>query len=334
MKYLLQDIRLIALLTTVGIAIIVLSLFFGSAPIMAGDTFAAFFASGDARVSIIVNEISLPRSLAAWFTGFALGASGAALQGLLRNPLSDPGVLGVSASGALGATIAIYFNFVALGFWVLPVFAILGALMATLALALFSMRNVSTTRLILVGIGISSFAGALISLVMNLAPTPFALADLVNWLFGTVSNRSMNDLGLALPFMLIGLIILLPTARYLSALTLGEETATTLGVDIRKTQLSIIVGTALLTGASVALAGTIGFVGIVAPHLARPWVHHDPARLILPSALLAAAMLTASDLIIRILPFNQELRLGVVAALIGAPAFAIIAARHANLGDS
>ncbi|OFX01808.1 MAG: ABC transporter permease [Alphaproteobacteria bacterium RIFCSPHIGHO2_12_FULL_63_12] len=308
-----------------SVAILIASCLIGPAGLSISEALAGLFA--DNAAGIIVRDIRLPRALAAWAAGAALGASGAAMQGLLRNPLADPGVLGVSAMAALGAVIAIYFNLSAHAYWATPVAAILFAALATAFLYISGAGRLSPTRLILVGVGLSSFSGALIALAMNLAPNPFILSDLVNWLFGAVANRSFDDLALAAPFIAAGFCAALFAAPGLTALSLGEETAASLGADIARTRALAISGAALMTGASVALAGAIGFVGIVAPHLARPFVSHDPGRAILPSALIGGAILSLADLVIRLLPFDQELKLGVAAALIGAPGFIWIAAR-------
>lgn len=297
----------------------------------AGIDLANAFAAGPDAV--ILWEIRLPRALAAFLAGAALAASGAALQGLMRNPLADPGVLGVSAMAALGAIVAVYFNLAALSALATPLAAILFALAAVALLFALGAGRVSPTRLILIGVGLSSFAGALMALVMNLAPNPFVLSDLVNWLFGAVTNRSFKDILLVAPFMAAGLAAVLASARGLSALSLGEEAARSIGADLGMVRLLAIAGAALLTGASVALAGAIGFVGIVAPHLARPFLRHDPGAALIPSALIGGAILTAADLFIRLLPFAQELKLGVAAALVGAPAFILIAARTQRMAS-
>ncbi len=314
-----------AILAGASIALILLSLFIGPAAIAPGDALAALF-SDQGAVSAIIREIRLPRALAAFLAGACLGAAGAGLQGLLRNPLADPGVLGVSAAAALGAVIAIYFNLAALAFWAAPMMAILFALGATAALYALGAGRVTTARLILIGVGLSSFSGALISLAMNLSPNPFALSDLINWLFGTVANRSFADLALAAPFAFLGFVMIIAAAPGLLALTLGEETADSLGADLKRTRALVIIGAAFLVGASVATAGAIGFVGIVAPHLVRAFAGQNPARLLLPSALMGGLMLAGADIVIRLLPFDQELRLGVAAALIGAPGFVWVAA--------
>ncbi|MGC6512066.1 MAG: FecCD family ABC transporter permease [Parvibaculales bacterium] len=288
---------------------------------------AAMFGGEDDVARQILFDIRLPRALAAWLVGATLGVSGAALQGLLRNPLADPGVLGVSAGAVLGATLVIFYSLAASSVLVMPAAAILGALTATLFIAAVARRSANMTVLILAGVGVSSFAGALMALMMNLAPNPFTLSDMVNWTLGSVAYRSMDDILLVLPFMAIGLVVLWRVRRGLSALTLGEESAHALGVNLRHLRFGVIAGTGLLTGAGVALAGAIGFLGIIAPHMIRPYVGYDPARSLLPSGLLAGLILVVSDIAVRMLPGVTELKLGVVAALIGAPVFVAIAVK-------
>ncbi|MCI4645355.1 MAG: iron ABC transporter permease [Hyphomonadaceae bacterium] len=303
----------------------------GSTPMPAGRVLAALFGGADAADRLVVWQIRLPRALAAWLVGAALGVSGAALQGLLRNPLAEPGVLGVSASASLAATFTLYYGLAALSPWLLPIAAILGALAATALIALAAIRTRSVVTLILIGVGLSSFAGAAMSLLMNLAPNPFTLSDMINWMLGSVANRSFEDIGLAAPFLIAGAAILLFFRRGLSALTLGEEAASGIGLDLRRQRILTVLGAGLATGGAVALAGAIGFVGIVAPHIIRPFVKHDPARSLIPSALLAGLILVLADIGVRILPTTNELKLGVVAALIGAPAFVWIAMRRRTL---
>ena len=305
----------------------------GSIPLGAGRVLAALLGGASAGDRVVVWEIRLPRAVAALVVGAALGASGAALQGLLRNPLAEPGVLGVSATAALGATFVIYYGLVNAGAFALPMAAIAGALAATALLTVAATRVGSVVTLILVGVGLSSFAGAMMALLMNLAPHPFSLSDMLNWMLGTVANRSFDDLLSAAPFLVAGLAILFAGRRSLSALTLGEETAAGVGVDLPRTRRLVVVGAGLATGAAVSIAGAIGFVGIVAPHLVRPWVNHDPARTLGPSALLAGFMLVVADLGVRVAPTGTELKLGVVAALMGAPVFVWIAARRRASSD-
>jgi len=324
---------LLPALTLASLAALIAACFLGSTDLPPARVIAALLGQGSTGDTLIILQIRLPRALAAFVTGAALGLSGAALQGLLRNPLAEPGVLGVSASAALTATLAIYYGLTALSPWALPIAAIIGALGATAIIALAAVRTQSVVTLILIGVGLSSFAGALMSLLMNFAPNPFTLSDMVNWMLGSVANRSFEDLGLAGPFMLAGFVILFGTARGLSALTLGENAASGLGLDLRRQRMLTVAGAGLATGAAVSIAGAIGFVGIVAPHLARPFVRHDPARTLVPSALLGGLLLTLADIGVRILPTTTELKLGVVAALIGAPAFIAIAARRGRSHD-
>jgi iron complex transport system permease protein len=324
--------RLNLALAALGLLTVVAGTVLGGAALPPGEALAGLVFLGGEEARIIAQEIRLPRALAAFLIGGALGLSGAALQGLLRNPLADPGVLGVSAMSALGAVIAIYFNLAAISVWMTPGLAVVFALAATALLYALGAGHATTTQLVLVGVGLSSFAGALTALLMNLAPNPFTLSDLVNWLMGSVANRSFADIGFAAPFWLAGLVMVLCAGPGLRALTLGEEGAAAAGANVPRVRGLVIAGAALLTGASVAVAGAIGFVGIVAPHLVRPFVRHDAGDLLIPSALAAGVILALADLAIRLLPFTIELKLGVAAALVGAPAFIWIAARSRGIG--
>ena len=288
---------------------------------------AALAGRGEAGDAMILWQIRLPRGLAAALVGAALGMSGAALQGLLRNPLAEPGILGVSASAALFATVALFFGFASAGAWVLPIASTTGAMAATSIVALAAIRARQVVTLILIGVGLSSFAGALMALLLNLAPNPFTLADIINWTLGTVANRSLYDIALALPFLVLGAAFMVVSGRGLAALALGEEAAQSMGLNLKKQRLLVIIGAGLATGGAVALAGAVGFVGIVAPHIVRPLVRHDPAKLLVPSALLGAVILVVADVTVRVIPTVSELRLGVVAALLGAPVFVWIAAK-------
>ncbi|WP_409433958.1 FecCD family ABC transporter permease [Litorimonas sp. RW-G-Af-16] len=304
----------------------------GSTPLGPSRVLASLLGQGDVGDSLVVWQIRLPRAAAAFLVGAALGVSGAALQGLLRNPLAEPGVLGVSASASLAATFAIYYGLTGANPWVLPIAAVIGALAATMVIALTAIKTKSVVTLILVGVGISSFAGAMMSLLLNLSPNPFSLADMINWTLGSVANRSFDDIALAAPFWLMGFAILWFSRRGLSTLTLGEEAASGLGVNLKRQRIWVVLGAGLATGAAVSIAGAIGFVGIVAPHLIRPLVRHDAARSLLPSALLAGIFLVLADIGVRILPTQTELKLGVVAAIFGAPAFIWIAVSRRSAG--
>lgn len=323
-------------LTPALLAAAVLSIFLacllGSTPLGLPRVLAAFFGNGEPGDGLVVWQIRLPRAIAAFVVGAALGASGAALQGLLRNPLAEPGVLGVSASASLAATFVIYYGLTGASPWLLPIAAILGALVATAIIALAAIKTQSVVTLILVGVGLSSFAGAAMSLLLNFSPNPFSLADMINWTLGSVANRSFEDIALAAPFLIAGFLILYFTRRGLSVLTLGEEAASGLGVNLKQQRIWVVLGAGLATGAAVSIAGAIGFVGIVAPHIIRPFVRHDPARSLVPSALLAGVFLVLADIGVRILPTQTELKLGVVAAIFGAPAFIWIAMRSQSAG--
>ncbi|KQN26354.1 ABC transporter permease [Sphingomonas sp. Leaf33] len=320
--------RISVTLAAAALVAIVAACFLGSTPLPADRLFAALIGQGLPGDTIVVWMIRLPRALAAFLAGAALGISGAALQGLLRNPLAEPGVLGVSACATLAATVALYYGVVGASPIALPAASILGALAATAVIAGVAMRTTSVATLILIGVGLSSFAGAIMALLLNLAPDPFSLGDMINWTLGSVANRSFGEIAGTLPFMVVGAALLFLTRRGLSALTLGEEAAAGIGLDLRRQRIAVVLGAGLATGASVALAGTIGFVGIVAPHLVRPWVGHDPARSVVPSGLLAGLFLVLADIGVRLIPTTAELRLGVVAALVGAPLFVVIAARR------
>lgn len=300
----------------------------GSTTLSPVEVMSALLGFGDAGNRVIVWEIRMPRALAAFVVGVSLGLAGAALQGLLRNPLAEPGVLGVSASASLFATAALFYGLTEIWPYALPISAIIGALAATSLLAIIGARMSSMITLILIGVGISSFATAVMALLMNLAPNPFSLADMVNWMLGSVANRSFDDLALAAPFIAVGSAILVGGKRNLSALTLGEETAEAIGLNVSRARILVVTGAGLVTGAAVSIAGAIGFVGIVAPHLVRPWVCFDPARTLIPSGMLAGIILVSADILVRVLPTSSELKLGVVAALLGAPAFIFIAAQR------
>jgi len=320
--------RLIVILAIASLLVIIAACTLGSTAMDFSRVVAALFGQSSPGDNIVIWEIRLPRALAAYIVGVALGASGAALQGLLRNPLAEPGVLGVTATASLSATFALYYGFAATSPYLLPAYAILGALAATTLLAVAAIRIKSVVTLILLGVGLSSFSAAAMSLLLNLAPNPFSLSDMINWLLGSVANRSFEDIKIAMPFMTVGLAILYFSRRGLSALTLGEEAASGIGLNLSRQRIAVVLGAGLATGASVALAGAIGFVGIVAPHLIRPFVAYDPARSLLPSAMLAGIILVIADIGVRLLPTSAELKLGVVAAIIGAPAFVWIAVRR------
>lgn len=294
------------------------------ASLMAGRTWIPFdeWLSGDLR-SMIVMELRLPRACIGALVGAALGISGAAMQGYLRNPLADPGLFGISSSAALGAVTSLYFGY-AVSAFILPIFALIGAGLGMTALALLSGRSGSLILFTLAGIILSSLTGSLTSLLISLAPTPFAASEIVTWLMGALMDRSWDDVKLALPLMAIGMVLLLAAGRNLDALTLGESTARSLGVNMARLQWFIVLGVGLCVGSSVAVAGIIGFVGLVVPHLVRPLVGHQPSALLVPSALAGALLIVLADCFVRILPSASELRLGIAMAVLGAPFFMLL----------
>jgi len=297
-----------------------LSLMIGPAAVGLGALFGQL-TGGEADTAILImREIRLPRSLLALMIGATLGISGAALQGFLRNPLAEPGVIGVSAAAALGAVIALYTGLSTSQPLALPAFAIGGALAAVLVLQVLS-GGASTLTLILAGVAISSLAGALTSLALNLSPSPLAVQEILFWMLGSITDRSMVHVALAAPFIVMGIGLLLASARDLEALTLGEEAASSMGVNLNRVRLLVVLGTAISVGAATAVSGVIGFIGLVVPHLLRPLVGHRPALLLPVSALGGALLLLCADIAVRLITPGVELKLGVLTALIGAPFF-------------
>ncbi|MSR14997.1 MAG: iron ABC transporter permease [Gammaproteobacteria bacterium] len=271
--------------------------------------------------AIILREVRLPRALLALVIGSGLGMAGAALQALLRNPLAEPGLIGISSGSALGAIVAFYSGLSAQFALGLPLGGLLGALAATLILYRLASERVGTTGLILAGVALNSLAGAAIVLALNLAPNPYAAYEIFFWLMGALTDRIFVHLVLAGPLIATGVGLLASVAPRLEALALGEDTASSLGVDLAQVRRRVILGTALAVGPGVAVAGAIGFVGLVVPHLLRPWVSHRPRLLLPASALGGGALLLAADTIARSVLLNGELKLGVITAFIGAPLF-------------
>ncbi len=313
--------RLLAVLLALAAALFTVSLIVGPAAIGPVASLQALFAGGDTPLSLVMQEIRLPRAILATLVGASLGLSGAALQGYLRNPLAEPGLLGISGSAALGAVIAIQTGLAATFPLGLPLSALTGAFAGVLLITLLAGRRGGTLSLILAGIAISALASAMVSLALNLSPNPFATSEIVFWMMGSLADRSMQHVWLALPFVMVGAALLLTLGRPLNAITLGEDAAETLGMRLARVRWQLIVGSALVVGASTAVAGTIGFVGLVVPHLLRPWVGAMPGRLLGASALGGAVMVLAADILVRSVLPEADLKLGVITALIGAPLF-------------
>ena len=272
------------------------------------------------NAAIILAELRLPRSLLALVIGGGLGAAGAAMQGYLRNPLADPGLFGIAPGAALGAVASFWFGYTASP-WLLPLMALVGAGAAMALLALIAGRTAGIALFTLAGLMIASLAGTLTSLAISMAPNAFAMSEIVTWLMGALTDRGWRDVWIAAPPTVAGIALLMLAGRSLDALTLGEQAARSLGVDPRRLLWLLIDGIGLTVGAGVAVAGIIGFVGLIVPHLVRPLTDGRPSRLIVPSALAGALLVLAADSAVRVLPFVTELRLGIALSLIGAPFF-------------
>ncbi|MBR1217474.1 iron ABC transporter permease [Bradyrhizobium sp. U87765 SZCCT0131] len=288
----------------------------------------ALFGQGSDTHLIIVREIRLPRAILAFAIGGILGLSGAALQGLLRNPLASPSLFGAPQSAAFGAVLMITLGVADVRSYALPVAAIVAAFVSVFALLAIAGRRAGLLLLILAGLALQSLAGALTSLAMNLSPNPFAALEIAFWLLGSLEDRSFQHVMLALPFIAAGAIVLLSQRNAFRVLSLGEEAAQSLGVDVARVRLITIAGVALGVGGAVAVTGTIGFIGLVAPHLVRPLVGHDPGRIMVPSALAGACLLLAADIAVRLIPSSSDIKVGVLTAIIGVPFFLYLIVRE------
>lgn len=272
--------------------------------------------SGEAS---IIYQLRLPRTALGIIVGAALGMAGAAMQGFLRNPLADPGLFGISSSAALGAILSLFLGLS--GMWILPLFALLGAALGMGLLTLLAGRSGSLIIFTLAGLILSSLTGSLTALLISLAPNPFASSEIITWLMGAITDRSWSDVYFTAPLVAIGMICLLLCAKMLDALTLGQDVALSMGVNMTVLQYLLILGIGFTVGASVAVTGIIGFVGLVVPHLMRPFTDERPSNLLIPSAIAGAILILLADSIIRIMPSVSELRLGIAMSLLGAPFF-------------
>ena len=304
------------------------SLAIGPVPLSLSAVIKAAFAPASDPHAVIIREIRLPRAILALAIGGILGLSGAAMQGLLRNPLSSPSLFGAPQAAAFAAVSTISLGWNDTLSWGLPLAAIGGAFASVFLLVAVAGRNASLLLLILSGLAISSLAGAGTALAMNLAPNPFAALEIAFWLLGSLEDRSMRHVALALPFILAASLILLSRRSAFRVLSLGEEAAASLGVHVEALRLMVILGVALGVGASVAVAGSIAFIGLVAPHLMRPLVNHDPARLLVPAALAGSALLISADIAVRIIPSSSDIKVGVLTSIIGVPFFLYLILRQ------
>jgi iron complex transport system permease protein len=298
-----------------------LSLYIGSTDVAVWAGLLEWVTGVDSVAAIVIGDIRLPRTLLSMSVGAALGLSGAALQGLLRNPLADPGLTGASQGAALGAACVFYFGLFPLAGGAAPALAgLLGAGLA-MSLMLFLAGTARQGMVIMAGLAISTLTGALLAAVLNFAPNPYAMQELVFWLLGSVSERGLEHLWLLLPALLVGGGLILSQRRLLLGLSLGEQVARSMGFSYTRGSRLVILGAALLVGTSVAVAGAIGFVGLIVPHLLRPLVGNRPDRVLVPSALMGAILVCLADIAVRLLPAGPELKLGVLTSLLGAPLF-------------
>lgn len=322
---------LLASLAAIAFAAGLFSLFVGPAHLGLSSMLEALAGYGDPLIRSVLLELRLPRALLGLGVGAMLGLAGAALQGYLRNPLAEPSVLGASNAAALGAVIALYFGLAELHPAILPLLAIAGAMIALWLLFLLAGRSESPLTLILAGVAVATVAGAGVSLALNLSPNPFAAMEIMSWLLGSLEDRAFNHVWIALPCIAIGLALLLGNGRALDALTLGEDGARALGVDLERVRLRLLLGVAIGVGGAVAVSGAIGFVGLIVPHLVRPLTDRSPSAVLLPSALAGAALLALADVAVRLIPTSSELKLGVVTAFLGVPVFLIHLMRERRL---
>jgi iron complex transport system permease protein len=313
-----------------GLVLLLFVLSLGTGPVRLSPMLVAkaLLGSGAESYQIIVQEIRAPRAILAVAIGGILGLSGAALQGLLRNPLASPSLFGAPQAAAFGAVLMISSGLANALSFALPVAAIVASFFSVFVLLAVAGRNSNLLLLILAGLALSSFAGAATALTMNLAVNPYAVLEISFWLLGSLEDRSFRHVAMAFPFIIASAGILIAQRNAFRVLGLGEETAQSLGVDVPRLRLHVIIGVALGVGAAVAVSGTIGFIGLVAPHLARLAAGHDPGRLLAPSALIGAALLLAADICVRLIPSHTDIKVGVLTAIIGVPFFLLLIIRE------
>jgi iron complex transport system permease protein len=310
--------KLVLILLLAVIAALLASTAIGYAPLDIWAALRDVLHQDDTLSALILVQLRVPRAVLGALVGFSLGITGAAMQGLLRNPLADPGITGVTSAASLGAVVVFYFGLAGVLPLALPLGGIAGASLSTVLLYGVAGSGATTTTLILAGVAISSFFGALTTLALSLSPNPYAVSEIVFWLLGSLSDRSLQYVWLVAPMMFVGWLLLLTCGPALDGLSLGEDTAVSLGFNLARIRLLLILGTALSVGSAVAATGSVAFIGLVVPHLLRPFVGHRPSRLLLVSGLGGATLTLLADIAVRLLPVRPELKLGVVTALIGA----------------
>jgi iron complex transport system permease protein len=299
----------------------ILSLLTGTQSLPLYQALRESFAGLPGVYGLILTELRIPRTLVAILAGASLGLSGAVMQSLLRNPLASPGLIGSASGAALGAVITLYFGIAELSSLTLPMGGIAGALLATATVYLLAGRDAGTLTLILAGVAVNAFTLAMVSLLLNLAPSPYAVQEIALWMLGSLANISRIELWILLPGTLIGWLLIWRQGRNLDLLTLGEETASSMGAQLPRLRKRLFLAIALVVGSAISVTGSIGFIGLVVPHIIRPLVGYQPSRLLIPSALGGALLLLFADMGVRLIPLAAEIKVGVITSLIGAPFF-------------
>ena len=320
-RWLLSGLLVVLTLTAIG------SLGVGNTHLSVRDLWDAACGKGEPVIRLVLWEIRVPRLLLGILVGGSLGLAGAAMQGLLRNPLVEPGLLGVSAGASLGAVAMFYSGLATTFAFAMPLGGMVGAFAAVLLVCALTGRDGSIQTLILAGVTVSAICGAFTSVILNFSHNPYAGMEIVFWLLGSLSDRTFDHVKLAAPLVIVGGLLMLSCGNALRALSLGEDTARSLGFRTERVRLRIIVGSSLAVGAAVSITGAIGFVGLVVPHILRQWVKGDAGKLLSTSAIGGAILLLWADLLVRLLPTGQELKVGVVTALVGAPVFLVLLIR-------
>ena len=304
-----------------GVALIVLSLCLGPYKINWSQLAYDIAKDNQTIETIVFFELRIPRTIMCILTGVALGTGGAALQTLLRNPLAEPSIIGISSSAALGAVLVMSFQLHLVSLFFMPVGAIIFSMVAASLLVFISRRSHDHVTILLVGVGISLLSGSATSFLLSISDNPYAVNEIVFWMLGSLSNVSNDDLLLAVPFALSGALLMLSTAPAQNYFVFGGEVAASSGINVKTLRAKVILGASLGVGGVTAIIGMVGFIGLLSPHIVRPFVGNEPRRTLIWSPVVAAALVLAADIAIRLLPTTNELRLGVVTTLIGAPLF-------------
>ncbi len=309
------------------------SLIIGPVSIPVSVVFNALF-FGDDDAAAIVREVRLPRAALSTFVGAALGLCGAAAQSLTRNPLADPAIFGAPQAAALGAVCLLYFGYAEANSPALLAASIGGAALSFTLVFLLVRNRFSVISVLLAGLALGSLFSAGVSIALSLSPNPFAMAEIVFWLMGSFADRSLLHVLISAPALLIGCVILLSCGGAFRALSLGEDTASSMGFNPGLATAYTAIGLALAIGAATAVSGSIAFVGLMAPHLVRTYCNGDPKALLIPSMLSGALLMTSADVLVRLIPSTNEIPVGVITAILGAPFFLyLVTSRRAMFGS-